>query len=60
MYILETFHPDTGRLSAAQEKPKSLAAEVLPLLALVVGVPMIIWYAEYKKKRERFERARRF
>ena len=60
MYSLHTFYPESGRLAAAQEKPKSLAAELLPVLSLVVGVPMLIWYADRKKQRERARRVRGF
>lgn len=39
-----------------QEDQKSLAAEVLPVLALVVGVPLLMWWAD-KKQKESFRRA---
>lgn len=38
------------------KKQKSMAAELLPLLALVVGVPLLVWWND-KKQNESFRRA---
>jgi hypothetical protein len=46
----------TPILVSTSGKQKSLAAEVLPVLALVVGVPFIVWLSD-KKRKESFRRA---
>lgn len=45
-----------SRLAAPPKETKSFAAEVLPFLALVVGVPLVVWWSD-KKQKESFRRA---
>ena len=45
-----------NRFAAPQKEPKSFAAEVLPFLALVIGVPLVVWWSD-KKQKESFRRA---
>lgn len=37
-------------------KRKSLAAELFPVLALVIGIPMLLWIADRKNQRDRARR----
>lgn len=60
MYSIRVIDPSDSFGVPPPEKPKSLLAEVGPFLALTVGVPLIIWYAERKKARERFRRVQGF
>lgn len=53
-----TTRPTTASIFVSTQpdaKRKSLAAEVLPFLALVIGIPLIVWWTD-KKQKESFRR----